>query len=117
MNYRTKCGLLDKKRTIKFSSIIIKAQGYQISLTKVRSPIYSIALIKKMIMNLIHRPLRRLPPKVLNIRIRALKPLVFLANILNISNINTLHNSDINTIYIEYIYIYKVYSSDITIYM
>ena len=60
-------------RILKFSLIIIKAQGIQISLTKVRStagqpahqssltkdrsPIYSIALIKKMIMNLIHRPL------------------------------------------------------------
>ena len=41
----------------KLSLIIIKAQGIQISLIKDRLPIYSIALIKNMIMNLIHRPL------------------------------------------------------------
>ena len=40
---------------LKFSLIIIKAQGIQILLTKVRLPTYSIALIKKMIINLIHR--------------------------------------------------------------
>ena len=69
--------------------------------------------------------LRRLPSKVLNIRVRAFKPLVFLANILNILNINTLHSSDITTIYMKYIYIkyivaillhvYGVYSCDITV--
>ena len=47
--------------------------------------------------------------KVLNIRVRALKPLVFLVNISNILNINTLHSSDINTIYIKYIYIKYIY--------
>ena len=55
--YRIKYGLLDKKRISKFSLIIIKVQGVQISLIKVRSPIYSIALIKKKIINLIYRPL------------------------------------------------------------
>ena len=34
-------------RIVKFSLIIIKAQGIQISLTKDRSPTYSIALKKK----------------------------------------------------------------------
>ena len=63
---------------------------------------------------------RRLPLKVLNIRVRASKPLAFLANILNILNIKALHNSDITTIYIKCIHIkyivaillhiYKIYS-------
>ena len=44
-------------RILKLSLIIIKAQGIQISLIKVRLPTYSIALIKKIIMNLIYRPL------------------------------------------------------------
>ena len=65
--------LFEFSRILKFSLIITKAQGIQISLTKVRStaeqpahqsslikdrlPTYSIALIKKIIINLIHRPL------------------------------------------------------------
>ena len=44
-------------RILNFSLIIIKAQGVQISLIKDRSPTYSIALMKKRIMNLIYRPL------------------------------------------------------------
>lgn len=69
--------------------------------------------------------LRRLLPKVLNIRVRALKPLVFLVNILNILNINALYSSDINAIYPECMYMkyivaillyaYGVCSCDITV--
>ena len=69
--------------------------------------------------------IRRLPPKVLNIRVRASKPLAFLANILNILNINALYSSDINTIYIECMHIkyivaillhaYGVCNCDITV--
>ena len=68
---------------------------------------------------------RRLPSKVLNIRVRASKPLAFLTNILNILNINALHSSDINTIYIECMHMkyivaillhtYGVYNYDITV--
>ena len=70
-------------------------------------------------------PVRRLPPKVLNIRVRASKPLAFLANILNILNINALHSSDITAIYIECMHMkyivaillhaYGVYSCDVTV--
>ena len=65
--------LFEFLRILKFSLIVIKAQGIQISLIKVRSTAgqpthqsslikdrlstYSIVLIKKIIINLIYRPL------------------------------------------------------------
>ena len=57
LNFEALFALSEFFEILKICLIVIKAQGIQISLTKDRLSIYSIALIKKIIINLIYRSL------------------------------------------------------------